>query len=199
MNEYADILHFWFGDDSDDAVVAGKQQALWWSKNPQTDALIRTRFEPLVLAAAAGELDTWRATPESLLALILLTDQFPRNIYRDTPDAFRFDPLARKLCLEALDTGADQQLRPIQRIFAYLPLEHSENLAHQQRCVELTTALAKQVPEAWRKSFESFAGFAEKHRVIIERFGRFPHRNAILDRPSTDEELEFLQQPGSSF
>jgi uncharacterized protein (DUF924 family) len=199
MNEYADILHFWFGDDSDDVVVAGKQQALWWSKNPQTDALICTRFEPLVLAAAAGELDTWRATPESLLALILLTDQFPRNIYRDTPNAFRFDPLARKLCLEALDTGADQQLRPIQRIFAYLPLEHSESLAHQQRCVELTMALAQQVPESWHKSFEFFAGFAEKHRVIIERFGRFPHRNAILGRPSTDEELEFLQQPGSSF
>jgi uncharacterized protein (DUF924 family) len=199
MNEYADILHFWFGDDSDDVVVAGKQQALWWSKNPHTDTLIRTRFEPLVLAAEAGELDGWRATPEGLLALILLVDQFPRNIYRDTPDAFSFDPLARKLCLEALDTGADQQLRPIQRIFAYLPLEHSENLAHQQRCVELTTALALQVPEAWRTSFESFAGFAEKHRVIIERFGRFPHRNAILGRPSTDEELQFLQQPGSSF
>lgn len=199
MTGHADILHFWFGDDSDDGAVAGKQQALWWNKNPHTDALIRTRFEPSVLAAEAGELDTWRATPQGLLALILLTDQFPRNIWRDTPDAFRCDPLARKLCLEALDTGADQQLRPIQRVFVYLPLEHSENLAHQQRCVELNTALVQQVPPAWHKSFESFADFAEKHRVIIERFGRFPHRNTILGRPSTNEELQFLQQPGSSF
>jgi uncharacterized protein (DUF924 family) len=194
-----DIIQFWFGDEPDDAVAAARQQALWWSKSPDTDALIRTRFEALVLAAEAGELDTWRATPQGLLSLILLTDQFPRNIYRDTPDAFRFDPLARKLCLEALDTGAVAALRPIQRVFCYLPLEHAENLAQQQRCVDLFTTLAAEVPTAWRATFEYFVGFAEKHRVIIERFGRFPHRNAILGRHSTDEELQFLQQPGSSF
>jgi len=199
MDEIDEIVQFWFGDEADDAAAAARQQGLWWSKNPQTDALIRTRYEPLVLAAEAGGLDAWRATPQGLLALILLTDQFPRNIYRDTPNAFRFDPLARKLCLEALDTGAVAALRPVQRVFCYLPLEHAENLAQQQRCVDLFTALAAEVPEAWRSPFEFFVGFAEKHRVIIERFGRFPHRNAILGRPSTDEELLFLQQPGSSF
>lgn len=194
-----DIVQFWFGDEPDDAAAANRQQALWWSKNADTDALIRTRFEAKVLAAEAGELDAWRATPKGLLALILLTDQFPRNIYRDTPAAFRFDALARKLALEALDTGAVAALRPVERVFCYLPLEHAENLAQQQRCVELFTTLAAEVPAAWRATFEYFVGFAEKHRVIIERFGRFPHRNAILGRPSTDEELLFLQQPGSSF
>lgn len=194
-----DIINFWFGTEADDAAAATAQQSLWWSKHAPTDALIRQRFEAAVLAAEAGELDAWRATPEGLLALVLLTDQFPRNIYRDTPDAFRFDPQARKLCLEALDTGTDQALRPIQRVFLYLPLEHSENLQHQQRCVELFEALAREVPDQWRGTFKGFTGFAEKHLVIIERFGRFPHRNAILGRPSTDEELQFLQQPGSSF
>lgn len=194
-----EILQFWFGDEADDAVAAGKQKALWWAKNPATDALIRNRFEALVLAAEAGTLDAWRATPAGLLALVLLSDQFPRNIFRDTADAFRFDALARKLCLEALDTGVDAQLRPIQRVFLYLPLEHSESLAHQQRSVALFVALAQQVPAEWRALFAGFADYAEKHSVIIERFGRFPHRNAILGRPSTDEELLFLQQPGSSF
>jgi len=195
----AEILRFWFGDEPDDAALATQQQQLWWAKNPATDALIKTRFGAQVLAAEAGTLDEWRTTPQGLLALVLLTDQFPRNIYRGSAESFRFDALARKLCLEALDTQVDALLRPIERVFLYLPLEHSENLAHQERSVQLFEALARQVPQSWRAPFAGFADYAEKHRVIIERFGRFPHRNALLGRPSTAEELQFLQQPGSSF
>jgi uncharacterized protein (DUF924 family) len=199
MSQVEEILLFWFGTGTDDLVTASRQKSLWWEKNAQNDVLIRTRFEALVLAADAGRLEDWRATPDGLLALILLTDQFPRNMYRDKPDAFRFDARARKYCLEALDTAVDTRLRPIQRIFLYLPLEHSETLAHQERCLSLMNALAQEVPATWRTSFEGYAAFAERHREIIERFGRFPHRNALLGRPSTAEELQFLQQPGSSF
>lgn len=195
----SDILQFWFGEPGSDAEVAARQTTLWFQKDASTDARLKERFEQYTLAAEAGELDDWRAEPEGLLALLLLTDQFPRNIYRDTPDAFRFDALARDYCLYALDTGMDRMLAPVQRVFCYLPLEHSEQPIHQERSVALFTELAQAVPEAQRAAFHGFVDYAEKHRVVIARFGRFPHRNAILGRPSTEEELLFLQQPGSSF
>ena len=197
-----EILDFWFGADagtSNDAIIADKQAMLWWQKHPNTDADIRGRFELRLLAAETGVLHRWREDPQGLVALILLTDQFSRNMYRDTPDAFRFDALAREYCLEALDTGKDKALRPIHRVFCYLPLEHSENREHQDRCVTLYRELADSVPESQRKPFLGFLDYAEQHRVIIERFGRFPHRNVILGRPSTAEEVAFLRQPGSSF
>src|SRR5690606_32287203 len=138
-------------------------------------------------------------TPQGRLALIILLDQFPRNMYRETPQAFAFDAKARALTLEGLQAGDDQALRPIERVFFYLPLEHAEDLALQHRCVELFETLAASLPEETRKSFDGFTDFARKHRVIVERFGRFPHRNAILGRESTDEEIAFLRTPGSSF
>jgi uncharacterized protein (DUF924 family) len=192
-------LQFWFGASDDATVTARDQRALWWSKDPAVDADMRRRFERLVLDAEAGRLDGWRATPQGRLALILLTDQFPRNIYRDTADAFRFDPRARALCLEGLERAADRALPLIQRVFFYLPLEHSESLPHQQLSVTLFEALAAEAPEALRPVFAGFAEFARKHRDIVGRFGRFPHRNALLGRRSTPEDLEFLRQPGSSF
>ncbi|MGE0115194.1 MAG: DUF924 family protein [Steroidobacteraceae bacterium] len=193
------ILDFWFGDDANDAVVAQKQAALWWSKNEAADAEIKQRFETTVQAAAMGSLTVWSETPLGRLVLILLTDQVPRNIYRDTPRAFAFDALARNWCKAGLEQRLDLQLRPIQRVFYYLPLEHSESRDDQQRSVQLYRELASAVSPEMKSVFDGYLDFARRHQAIIERFGRFPHRNQMLQRVSTEEELEFLQQPGSAF
>lgn len=196
-----EVLEFWFGDLTDSAAtIAGRQSALWWGKADATDAVIRDRFGPLLAAAAAGALDGWAASAEGRLGLILVTDQFTRTIGRDTPQAFALDPQARALSIEGIESGHDQALQPIQRVFFYLPLEHSENLDHQRWCVDLMKTLAREAADpAERKTFESYVDFAEAHLRIIARFGRFPHRNTILGRESTPEEIEFLKQPGSSF
>lgn len=161
--------------------------------------MLRERFEPAVIAAGSGGLDDWASTARGRLALILLTDQLPRNIYRDTPDAFRLDPLARRLCCNGLERGDDRELRPIERVFFYLPLEHSENLDNQNRFVQLLKGLVAAVEPALTGTFEDFLDYGVRHRDVIARFGRFPHRNRILGRESTSKEREFLTQPGSSF
>lgn len=195
-----EVLTFWFGDmDGPDRAVAQRQAGLWWSKDEAVDNRIRERFESALQAAADGRLSQWSATPEGWLALIVLTDQFPRNIHRGTPEAFAFDARAREVAREGLDAGRDQSLRPVQRVFAYLPLEHAEDLGLQREAVERFTALAAQVPPEDREAFDGFLDFARRHLEVIERFGRFPHRNAILGRESTAAELAFLEQPGSSF
>lgn len=193
------LLEFWFGNDADDAAAAKAQASLWWAKHAQTDAAIRQRFQPLVSAAAAGSLDGWRSSARGQLALILLTDQLPRNIYRDTPLAFEFDGLARTYSLQGLANGSERELRPIERVFFYLPLEHSESPDDQKRSVRLFRELAGEVPPMHKPVFDGFVDYALRHQAIIERFGRFPHRNRILGRPSTSEEIAFLQEPGSSF
>lgn len=195
----SELLEFWFGPGADDAITARRQAELWWRKNPAVDRQIRTRFEALLRSAADRELHAWSTTPRGRLALILLTDQFPRNMYRDTPGMYAHDEQARALCIEGLETGVDQELRLIERVFFYLPLEHSENLDHQGWCVDLMRGLAREAPGDWRPIFEEFVEYAEAHRRIIDRFGRFPHRNEILGRISSPEEVEFLKQPGSSF
>ena len=194
-----DILDFWFGNEQDDAKVASLQDDLRWKKSEATDASIRRQFGAVVEQAGQGGLDHWATDAEGLLALILLLDQWPRNIYRGQPQAFALDDRARFWCRRMLQDRLDKSLRPIQRLFAYLPLEHSENLQDQDQCVRLMQALADSVPGHQRETFDDFVDYAERHRDVIERFGRFPHRNAILGRPSTDEEVEFLKQPGSSF
>jgi uncharacterized protein (DUF924 family) len=131
--------------------------------------------------------------------LILLLDQLPRAIHRGTPAAFGQDAKARKLAEQGLESGADKLLRPIECLFFYLPLEHSEVLADQDRSVELFRELAASVPEAYRETFAAFIDYAVRHRNVIAEFGRFPHRNQILGRESTPEEKAFLEQPGSSF
>jgi len=133
------------------------------------------------------------------LALILLLDQFPRNIYRDTPGMYRFDKRARALCVGGLEISIDARLRLIQRVFFYLPLEHSESADDQAWCVDLMRGLARETPQDQQNVFEDFVGYAEAHKKVIDRFGRFPHRNAILGRDSSREEIEFLDQLGSSF
>ncbi|HTD04234.1 DUF924 family protein [Undibacterium sp.] len=202
METIDSILAFWFGTDTDDAATAQAQGKLWWQKQPETDALIRQRFAGYTHQAANGALQDWAATPSGMLALILLTDQFPRNMYRDTPQAFAFDGLARACCKQGLAAGLDLPLRPIQRVFFYLPLEHSESLPDQQQSVRLFEKLAEANAGSRRPAGQTFAGyvdFAKRHHEIVRRFGRFPHRNRILGRASTAEETAFLQEKGSSF
>jgi uncharacterized protein (DUF924 family) len=194
-----ELLAFWFGDDSDDAAVAAAKAELWWGHSPATDELLRERFGAAATEAAAGRLDHWAESPRGRLALILLLDQLPRAIHRDTPGSFAQDAATRILAEQGLESGADELLRPIERLFFYLPLEHSEDLEDQDRSVELFRELAESISEEERPTFWSFVDYAKKHREVIARFGRFPHRNQILGRESTEEEKVFLEQPGSSF
>ncbi len=197
--ETAESLHaFWFGGAADEA-AAQRQSKLWWSKSAELDAELAGRFGALVEAARSGALDGWTATPQGALALILLTDQLPRNIYRGTPAAFGSDQLARSICVAGLASGADRHLAPVERTFFYLPLEHAESLADQERSVAAYTQLAHDASVANAGQYDGFLDYAVRHRDIIARFGRFPHRNAILGRASTAQEMAFLDEPGSSF
>jgi len=199
MESPTTILEFWFGHNSDDAVVAETHAALWWSKDSAADAMIKHRFAISVEAAASGALDAWSATAAARLALILLTDQFPRNLHRGSAQSFTYDALARHWCREGLQQKTDSQLRPIQCVFLYLPLEHSEELADQDSSVALFRKLLHEVEPRLRTLFEGYLDYALRHREIITRFGRFPHRNEPLGRDSTAAELAFLQEAGSGF
>lgn len=184
-----DILAFWFGPAAD----RGKSRPDWFQKNPSFDDAIRARFLPLYEHAAAGHLVDWMQNPVDCLALILLLDQFPRNMFRNSYRAFAADHLAREAARHALKSGFDRELMPVERLFVYLPFEHSETLADQELCLALMKDL-----DAFPETKDMHV-WAEKHRVIVARFGRFPHRNAALGRFSTPEEVEFLKQPGSGF
>lgn len=188
----ADVLDFWFGAPG--SAEFGQTRKCWFEKNPAFDEEIRRRFLSALEDAAAERLAGWAAQPEGLLALIVLLDQFPRNLFRNQPRAFATDSLALGLARQALKQGFDGKLMPVQRVFAYLPYEHSEDLAMQDRSVTLFAGLAE-----GRDGFASYLDYAEKHRAVIRRFGRFPHRNAILGRASTPEEIEYLAQPGAGF
>ena len=191
MEKFKEILTFWFGEP--DHPEYGKPRTVWFMKNPAFDEEIRNRFLSTYELAATNQLDFWQETPKSCLALIITLDQFPRNLFRGQPQAFATDEKALSLAKYAVEQGFDQQLLPIERGFIYLPFEHSENLADQYRCVELFQQLTDD------PDLQSMIDYAFRHLAIIQRFGRFPHRNQILNRPSTPEELEFLQQPNSSF
>ncbi|MEM0553247.1 MULTISPECIES: DUF924 family protein [Aeromonas] len=200
MQPWQPLLDFWFGDPTDDALRAKRQAPLWWGKSSETDALLARRFGAQAEAAANGDLADWTDQPHGRLALILLLDQLPRNIHRGTPTAFARDPLAREQCLKGLSLGMDRQLSPLERVFFYLPLEHAESREQQARSVALFEELAaEQAHSAANETFAGFADFARRHQMIIERFGRFPHRNVTLGRTSTPEEAAFLLQPGSGF
>jgi len=185
----ADVLAFWFGPDP----VLDARRALWFGKDPATDALIRERFLATHEAAARGDLDVWLDTPAGALALVVVLDQFPRNMYRDTAAAFASDQRALACARRVLERGWDVAMRPVERLFLYLPFEHSEVLADQRRSVRLFAALDEAPGMA--DAFD----YALAHYCVIRRFGRFPHRNAILGRASTAEETAFLAQPGSRF
>jgi len=189
------VLQFWFGPLLPDGTVAKDKSARWWRKDPAFDELVRSEFSADIERAARGELDSWKATPRGRLALVILLDQFSRNVYRDTPGAFANDARALLLAQEGIELGHDRELGRNERAFAYMPLVHAEDAAIQERGVE---AFAR-ANEELGGPFELYLEFAKRHRDIVLRFGRFPHRNAILGRQSTPEEVEFLKQPGSSF
>lgn len=194
-----DTLAFWFGDlplrDGSEA----DRSALWFSKSEAQDAEIRRRFGAQVSAALAGELDTWAQTPQGRLALVVTLDQFTRNIHRHTPAAFAGDPRALAHTLEALEQGEHLRLPLIGRVFLYMPMEHAEDLAMQHRCVACFRELEQAAPARDQAMFRGFTDYAERHREVIRRFGRFPHRNAILARENTPEESAYLSQPGAGF
>lgn len=192
MSSVDEILDFWFGTSRED--TAGKARKVWFKKNPGFDQIIQTRFMADYQKAAAGKLDHLQQSSQGCVALVLLLDQFPRNMFRGDRRAFATDPQALSVTQHAIARGLDQQLPPLQRWFLYIPFMHSENLDHQRQSVELFRHLRDEDPET-ASAFPS----AVRHLEVIERFGRFPHRNQILDRVSTPEEIEFLKQPGSSF
>jgi len=193
------VLAFWFGPPGSAAETAGRQRTLWFGKSPENDQAVIERFAATLTAATAGQLNHWAHTPRGRLALVIVLDQFPHHIHRDRPQAFATDPQALALSLAALATGEDRQLAPIERVFLYLPLEHAESLDLQNRSVLLYEQLAQEAGDDERALFDNFLDYARKHRDVVARFDRFPHRNAILGRISTPDELEFLKQPGSRF
>ena len=174
------VLRFWFEEI---------EPAQWWRKDGGFDRLIATRFGALHAAAAQGELSGWRATPQGRLAEVIVLDQFSRNLHRDSPRAFACDGMALVLAQEAVSAGADTALPAAQRAFLYMPWMHSESAAIHRAAVELFSA----------PGMENNLDFELRHKAIIDRFGRYPHRNAVLERTSTAEELAFLREPGSSF
>ena len=181
----------WFG--APDSPELGRPRKGWFEKSALFDAEVRSRFLGLYERAAAGELGAWQCTPLSALALAVVLDQFPRNMFRGEARAFAADALALRVARGIVGLRFDAVLRPVERWFAYLPFEHAEDLAAQRRSLALFGGLAQDRESA------GAANYALKHYEIIARFGRFPHRNAILGRESTPEEVEFLAQPGSSF
>jgi uncharacterized protein (DUF924 family) len=177
---YQDIIKFWFEEI---------EEAFWWKKDEGFDQLLRDRFSTIHQQARQGELSTWRATAQGRLAEIIVLDQFSRNMFRDTPQAFAYDGIALVLAQEAIAANADAQLTAKEKSFLYMPFMHSESLAIHEVAVALFE----------KNGNEGSLNFELKHKHIIEKFGRYPHRNSILGRASTEEEIAFLSQPNSSF
>jgi uncharacterized protein (DUF924 family) len=188
-----EVLDFWFLPPNSEGF--GKPRQEWFRKDPQFDALICERFGDAVALAVAGGLREWdRQGAAGTLARVLVLDQFTRNTGRDTPAAFAGDALALAAAQQLVASGLDQSLLPVQRWFAYMPFEHAEDAAMQEKSVTLFSALSEQEP-----GYEGVLDYAHRHRGVIARFGRFPHRNAILGRASTEAEIAYLGEPGSGF
>ncbi|GGA50471.1 DUF924 family protein [Dyella nitratireducens] len=184
------VLAFWFDAAHHDA---------WFKSNRVFDTAIRTRFAGTVQRAMHDELKHWAGTPQGWLALLIVLDQFPRNLHRHDARACAQDLHAQRLALWGIEEGFDRQLPPIQRVFAYMPLEHAEDITLQQRCVTLFEALCQSLPAEQREHYTGFLDYARRHAAVIARFGRFPHRNAWLGRVSTPEEQAYLAKPGAGF
>lgn len=194
------VLGFWLGGDASDPAAVEASWNRWFRGGEAADREIRTRFADLAEAARRGELAAWSETSRGRLALIVLLDQFGRNVHRGTAAAFAADDAALGLTLDGIEAGLDRALAPLERVFFYMPLQHAESREVQQRSVDVFSALAEAVaPAHVRELLRSSAEYARQHRDIIERFGRFPHRNAVLGRPSTAAEREYLDAGAPSF
>lgn len=196
MSKVKEILNFWFGEDSEDPF---QNQSRWWKKDPDFDREIRERFGADLKKAVDGEFNSWMETAEGGLALIILLDQFSRNMFRGKPESFMQDNQALEIVQYLIEQGLDQELSPVQRWFLYMPMMHSEDPEIHKKSLTLYKTLWQSGPPKLKKALKSAFNYAEKHAAIVFRFGRYPHRNAILGRKSTPEEEEFLTQPGSSF
>ena len=188
------ILDFWIADGLRTGWPAQEMYAVWFGAGPALDADITTRFGAQVLQAVAGGLTHWEAEPASRLALVILLDQFTRNVFRGTGQAFAGDARARRLVQHTLALEEDRQLPWVARVFLYMPLMHAEDALLQEECVARFTRLVADAPEALKQRLQGNLDFARQHQGIIARFGRFPYRNAALGRSNTPEEAEFLLQ-----
>jgi uncharacterized protein (DUF924 family) len=191
MDDARSVLDYWFGDAGGSAAALGARMRFWFGSGH--DAEIREKFGELARRAADGELAAWADSPRRRLALILLLDQMPRNLHRGTVEAFAQDEKALALALSGMQVGADAALSPVERMFFYMPLQHAESREVQDESVAAFRRLAAEAPQEMRGAFDEGLKYAELHRQIIERFGRFPHRNRVLGRDSTREEIEYLE------
>ena len=204
MQRANDVLEFWFGSGPLDAARLAERSRFWFGGDgaesaAARDALIRENLEPMLERAARGEFATWAASPKRRLALIILFDQVPRNIYRGTAAAFAFDREALALSVEGLQLAADAALDPVERLFFYLPLEHAESMEAQEASVSAFERLVTEAPAELRGFCEYTLKFAREHHDIIARFGRYPYRNRVLGRASTAAEIEWLEANKESF
>lgn len=193
------ILDFWFGELDEHGCADPNHRERWWQKSDEFDRSIRDEFLQDYEAIVAGEREAWRSTPRGALATVIVLDQFSRNMFRNTPEMYAADELAREICCEGLDEGFDDALAFDERVFYYMPLQHSESVDDHARCREVFTRLRDEAPEELAIDADRYLDYARQHRVIVERFGRYPHRNALLGRASTEEEIAFLKEPDSSF
>ena len=199
MKEISKIISYWFGELDDAGFSQELQKKKWWSGSSEVDLEISHQFGHLVEEALRRGLKHWKNSEQGRLALILLLDQFTRNIYRGTERAFSGDHRALKICKLGLSEKTDLALPIEHRVFFYMPLEHSENLDDQELCIRMLSSLKREAPANKQKVIDDYIGFAEQHRDIIKRFGRFPHRNSILNRTNTREESTYLNGDHASF
>ena len=194
-----DVLSFWFQDATQSPEALQRRSAVWFRSDPAFDRECATRFTALLAEAARGVLGSWGETPRGRLALVILLDQMPRNIHRGSPAAFMHDAQAASHCVAGIESGQDRSLHPVERIFLYMPLQHAEDLDLQRRSIERFESLAAEAGDVWRGYLAENVHYAREHHDIIERFGRFPHRNRVLGRESTGEELRYLADGAPTF
>lgn len=195
-----DVLQYWIGRSRNDASAAQEQNKLWFGKSDATDEDIRKKFSSTLDALSAGLADDWAALgPHGRLAAIIVLDQFSRNIYRGRPHAFAQDEQALALCKRGILGGDDAELSETERVFFYLPLEHAESAGEQEQSIEMFTRLHDDARPDFKEMTKSTLDYAYAHKAVIDRFGRYPHRNDILGRESTGEEMTYLEQKGSGF
>lgn len=200
MTEPQDVLDYWFADlDRESARASDELVKFWFQGGEEVDAEIRKRFASAVQAAHAGELDSWADTPRERLALVILIDQFSRNVFRDDPRAYEADPKAQALVLDGMAKGFDEDYHLAERLFFYMPLEHAEERELQARAVAAMQGLREDAPESAHGHYDYLVDFALRHKKVVDRFGRFPHRNEVMGRESTAEELEFLDSDEAPF
>ena len=197
-DKHTQLLEFWFGDCRERPGNIGSKMQLWFGSTSDDDRELKARFESLYLQAVAGDLRDWQQTPSGRLALILLLDQLPRCLFRGTPEAFASDYQAASLCLAGINQCVDIRLHAIERVFFYMPLQHVEDSVAQDAGVTAYRRLEDEQTE-YRETYKGFREYADLHRDIIARFGRFPHRNAILGRQNTAEEAAYLAADAPTF